>query len=114
MKLQVGFCAFAAICLALTPPLLSTQGDVDSKASKIADQIVRAHESWRSAMTTPGVSISAEQSGHEGKAVMYQLHVTGLPGNRLYSLMSWPVTDKQPSVVMNGVTVGKNGIVSCT
>lgn len=45
--------------------------------------------------------------------VAYNLYVSGLPPNGLYTVMSWPVTEKQPLTLFKGVSVRKDGLVVC-
>jgi hypothetical protein len=37
----------------------------------------------------------------------------GLPAGKTYSLVSWPITEKNPVTVMDGVTVDSSGIAIC-
>ena len=47
------------------------------------------------------------------RLVRYNLYVSGLPSTELYTALSWPVGQAKPSPVMEGVTIGKDGIVMC-
>lgn len=45
--------------------------------------------------------------------VKYYLLVSGLPTDELYTVMSWPVRQQKPQPIMEGVSIGKDGIVMC-
>jgi hypothetical protein len=60
-----------------------------------------------------GHPVQAKEAGHEGSLVRYNLYILGLPTDELYTAVSWPVGQKKPSPVMEGVTIGKGGVVMC-
>jgi hypothetical protein len=49
----------------------------------------------------------------EGSTVQYHLFVHGLPADKLYKLYSWPVSVREPAVQMEGVSIGKDGLLIC-
>jgi hypothetical protein len=49
----------------------------------------------------------------QGSLVKYNLYVSGLPSDELYTALSWPVTQAKPSPLIEGVSLGKDGIVMC-
>lgn len=76
-----------------------------------AKQAVQAHNNWTK-QSSPGASIQAKESSRHPDAVQYRLFVTGLPTDSLYTAWSWPV-NSQPQQVMEGITIGKDGVLSC-
>jgi hypothetical protein len=64
-------------------------------------------------MSTPGAFVQAREVEREGTVVKYALQVIGLPTDEVYTVMSWPVGQAQPSPLMEGVSIGKNGTVMC-
>lgn len=104
-------------CTALTLPLpaLHAQDDATQRnAAQLAQTLIRQHEAWRSKLSTPGASIQAKESGKENGNVLYRLYVTGLPADQLYTVLTWPVNQAKPSQQFEGVSLGKDGLVSCT
>src|SRR6185312_15762259 len=48
----------------------------------------------------------------DGKPVMqYQLKVSGLPNNKFYTLMGWPITIVLPATMMDGLVIATDGTV---
>lgn len=64
-------------------------------------------------MSTPGVVVQANEVERKGKLVKYSLNVIGLPTDELYTVMTWPVGQAEPSVLFEGVSIGQNGIAMC-
>jgi hypothetical protein len=54
-----------------------------------------------------------KEVGRQGSQVQYHLYVSGLPSNALYTAVSWPVSQKKPSPVMEGISLAKDGIAMC-
>jgi hypothetical protein len=114
MKTIVGFLAFAALTLPLLALRARAQDITQEQAAQFAQNLIRQHEAWRSKLSTPGASIQAKESGRENGYVHYRLYVTGLPADKLYTVLAWPVTQAKPSQQFEGVSLGKDGLVSCT
>lgn len=50
----------------------------------------------------------------DGKAVMqYRVKVSGVPKNKFYSLVAWPITIDQPVTMMDGLVIAADGTVGC-
>jgi hypothetical protein len=50
----------------------------------------------------------------DGKPVMqYRLKVSGLPNNKFYTLMGWPITIALPATMMDGLVIATDGTVGC-
>jgi hypothetical protein len=92
----------------------AAQSGPQATAAQLVQALVKQHETWESTLTSPGAAIRARESGRDGAVVRYQLYVTGLPSDRLYTVLSWPVNQAKPGSVMEGVSLGKDGLVSCT
>jgi hypothetical protein len=99
--------AFGSIAV----PAQSTPG---ASVAHIVQSLVAMHEAWSSKLTIPGASITAKEIGRDGSVVRYTLYVSGLPKGRLYTVVSWPVNQLKPTAVMEGVSLGKDGMVMCT
>ncbi len=107
--------ALGTIAVLLTfMPGARGQGMTDEQATKVAQDMARQHEAWRSQLSSPGTSIQAKVFGRDGAVVNYRLYVSGLPADTLYKVMSWPIDEDKPSVAMEGVSLGQDGMVMCT
>lgn len=95
------------------PTLIVGQSDVEARAAEISKALVNGHIAWRSKLSSEGVSIRAKETEKHGGLVKYNLLVSGLPADKLYSVMSWPVVQGKPSTIMEGASIGKDGTLIC-
>jgi hypothetical protein len=114
MKSSAGIFALIVVAIAFASGRSVAQDTAQAQAAQLAQNLVKQHEAWRSKLSTPGASIRAMESGRENGFVKYQFYVTGLPGDKLYTVLNWPVTQGRPSTLFEGVSLGKEGLVSCT
>lgn len=114
MKASTGILAFTALTLVFISIGVCAQDSADAQAAQLAQALVKKHEAWISRLSTPRASIKADESGREKGAVSYRLYVTGLPTDKLYTVVEWPVTQADPVTIAEGVSLGKEGLVSCT
>ena len=105
--------ATVILLLACFSSLNYGQSDVATSAAATSQALVNGHIAWRTKLSSPGASIQVKVVGRQGSLVQYHLYVSGLPSNELYTAVSWPVTQAKPSPVMQGVSLGKDGIVMC-
>jgi hypothetical protein len=69
-------------------------------------------------MVPKGVSIEAKEvarkgsSGH-GLIVQYHIFLKGVPPGTLFKALSWPPNVEKPYVTLEGISVGKDGILMC-
>jgi hypothetical protein len=78
-----------------------------------AESLVRMHEAWGPKASTPNASLSVNESGRSGPVIKFRLIADGVPKEGSYSLVQWPVTQKGPSAVLNGVTLNPSGLAIC-
>ena len=69
-------------------------------------------------MVPPGMSIEAKEVSRKGKSgkdlvVQYHIFVKGVPPDTLFQELNWPPTAEKPSLVLPGISVGKDGILMC-
>jgi hypothetical protein len=69
-------------------------------------------------MVPPGMSIEAKEISREGKSgdnliVQYHIFVKGAPSGTLFQEIQWPVTADKPSPALEGISIGKDGILMC-
>jgi hypothetical protein len=113
MKNAFAWAATVVLLLACFSSLNYGQSDVERRAAATSQALVNGHIAWRSKLSSPGASIQVKEVGRQGSLVQYHLYASGLPFNELYTAVSWPVTQAKPSPVMEGVSLGKDGIVMC-
>jgi len=87
--------------------------DVEARAGEASQALVKGHVAWETKLSSPGASIRAKEIGRQGSVVRYNPYVSGLPSEELYTALSWPVAQAKPSPIMEGVSLGKGGIVMC-
>jgi hypothetical protein len=89
----------------------ASRQDPDAAAKERAWEAVQAHVNWAK-QSTPGARIQVKESSRHPDAVQYRFFVTGLPADALYLAVSWPI-NSAPRQVMKGITIGKDGALTC-
>jgi hypothetical protein len=69
-------------------------------------------------MVPPSTSIEAKEVSREGKSgndlvVKYHIFVKGAPLGTLFKCLNWPPNAEKPSVTLEGISIGKDGILMC-
>jgi hypothetical protein len=69
-------------------------------------------------MVPPGTSIQAKEVSRKGESgrdlvVKYHIFVTGVPANTLFKHVDWAVNAERPTSRLEGISVGKDGILMC-
>jgi hypothetical protein len=69
-------------------------------------------------MVPSGMSIEAREISRKGKSgkdlvVQYHIFVRGVPPETLFQWFQWPVNADKPSSPLQGISVGKDGILMC-
>ncbi len=113
MKIYHSLATNLACLLLCLPIFVYGQTDVEKRALEASQALVNGHIAWRTKLSSPGASIQAKEIARAESLVKYNLYVSGLPTDRLYTLMTWPVGQPKPSPLMQGLSIGKNGIVIC-
>ncbi len=91
----------------------------DSTSTSVADvqdamrNLVRMHNAWGSKGSTPGTSLAIKESSRSGQVIKFRLYAEGLPKDEIYSIVTWPVTQKGPSELVKGVTLDAAGQAIC-
>lgn len=62
---------------------------------------------------TPNASLTLLETGRNGQDLKFHLRTRGLPKDKTYVLMSWPVTQKAPTELFKELTLNANGLVIC-
>jgi len=67
--------------------------------------------------SSPGTSVDVKEiartSNNGGLTVQYHVFVKGAAKDRLYNLLTWPITQTQPSRTLEGLRLADNGLVMC-
>jgi hypothetical protein len=90
--------------------------DDDEKIRPLIDKTVAMHRAWGPKTSSPGTTLMLQESsrGHAGDhtVVKYRVVTSGLPSEKIYSLVAWPL-DGQPRQVLTGIMLNENGIAVC-
>jgi hypothetical protein len=91
----------------------NSQGELNQRVQRLMNLEVGFED-----MVPPGTSIEAKEVSREGSSgnnlvVQYHIFVKGVPPDTLFQQLSWPVNADKPSSPMEGISVGKDGILMC-
>ncbi len=102
----------------LATALLSTVHAQTPRSDADIATIVQAragdYVAWGPQLNQPGTSLALSELSRGSDGVHYKLTATGLPLNRTYQLVSFPITSDLPVVVMEGVSLNDSGVAICT
>ncbi len=100
---------------ALTAPLSMEQEAPPSNedVSNLAASLVRAHQNWGPKASTPDSTLTIKESSRSGNVIRFRLYAAGVPKDTIWSLVAWPVTQKSPTAVLQGVTLDDSGLAVC-
>jgi len=85
----------------------------DANAEELAGRVVKMHEAWGPAASTPNTSLSLKEASREGAVIKVRLYATGVPKQGTYTLVTWPVTQRGPSEALRGITFDESGLAVC-
>ena len=78
-----------------------------------AETLAKLHEAWGPKASTPGASLVIKESVRAGQVISLRLYANGVPKDKVYSLVAWPVTQKGPSEQLGGVMLDASGLAIC-
>jgi hypothetical protein len=84
-----------------------------AEATQLATAMVKANDAWGEKLNSNGAVLTLKETAREGSGISYRLYGKGLPTEHVYALIQWPVTQKEPSGVLTGVTFDKSGLAVC-
>jgi len=95
--------------------LISGQDSVRSNADvpDAATNLVRMHKAWGAGTSTPNASLTIKELSRSGRTIKFNLIAEGVAKDGIYSIVAWPVTQKQPVGVQQGVTLDATGLAIC-
>lgn len=114
MKVNTAVICAVVVALGLSSTAFGQGASADDRnAANAAQALINGHTAWESKLSSTGASIQVKEIERQGSTVKYHLFVSGLPGDELYTVISWPVTQQKPAPLIRGASLGKNGIVMC-
>lgn len=75
--------------------------------------LVKMHNAWGSSASTPNTSLTIQESSRSGCTIKFRLSAGGVAKDEIYSIVAWPVNQKQPIEVQKGVTLDVSGLAIC-
>jgi hypothetical protein len=94
--------------MAQSLPPIKSASDLSAYVNHLTDVQVEFTK-----MIPPGWSIQVKEVSREGSVTQYHVFIQGAPEGWIFQEISWPVTQDEPSVAMEGITIGKDGILIC-
>jgi hypothetical protein len=110
---SVLFCLFLALLSEVNVSAQTTQSTAKSSEQNTAENLVRMHEVWGAKASTPNASLAIKESTRTGQVINLRLIADGVPKDGVYSLVTWPVTQKGPSEMLKGATLDSSGLAVC-
>jgi hypothetical protein len=78
-----------------------------------AQKMIAMHDAWGERASSPNTKLAIVEESRSGDAFRFRLHAKGLPAGTIFNLVSWPVTQREPALVLRGVTFNESGIAIC-
>jgi hypothetical protein len=75
--------------------------------------LVKMHAAWGPKASSPNTRLTIKESTRSGQVIKFRLHAEGLPKDGIFTMVSWPVTQKGPSENLRGVTLDESGLAIC-
>ena len=85
----------------------------DAEATEAATRLIKMHRAWGPSLNRADASISLKELSRSGPIIKYRLLAKGLPHDSKYTLVEWPVTQKDPTENLHGVTLFESGKDVC-
>jgi hypothetical protein len=91
----------------------SVCGQANANAQEAATNLVKMHNAWGPSASSPNASLTIQESSRSGRTIKFRLSAEGVAKDAIYSIVAWPVTQKQPVEVQQGVTLDASGLAIC-
>ena len=89
------------------------QNDVAQDVQQLMDLELGFEQMVPSGMSIEAKEISRQGTSSKDLVVQYHIFVRGAPPNALFQWIQWPVNADKPSSPLEGISVGKDGILMC-
>jgi len=96
--------------------LLSAQpvcGQAKANVPDAVANLVKMHNAWGASTSSPNAKLAIQESSRSGRTMKFRLSAEGVAKDEIYSIVAWPVTQKQPVEVQTGVTLDASGLAIC-
>ena len=80
---------------------------------QLAQKFTRLHETWGAKASSPNMTLAIVEQSHANGVFRYRLQATGIPADTVVTLVAWPVTQREPSENLRGVTFNDAGVAVC-
>lgn len=94
-------------------PVCAALAQTAQGPEQLAQQMSKLHEVWGPLASSPNVSLAFVEESRSGANFRYTLRATGVPPGAVFTLMSWAVTQRGPTEVLDGVTFDDKGVAIC-
>lgn len=74
---------------------------------------VRMHDAWGERSNSPNTTLTIKEASRSADGSQFHLYTTGVPKGTVFSLIAWPITQRGPSEIMEGITVDGDGLAIC-
>ena len=101
------------IVLPLVLGAQSVCGQANANVQDAVANLVKMHNAWGASASSPNASLTIQESSRSGRTIKFRLSAEGVPKDGIYSIVAWPVTQKQPVEVQKGVTLDVPGLAIC-
>jgi hypothetical protein len=91
----------------------SVCGQANENVQDAATNLVKMHNAWGAAASSQNASLTIQESSRSGRTIKFRLLAGGVAKDEIYSIVAWPVTQKQPVEVQKGVTLDASGLAVC-
>lgn len=95
------------IALAVTVPALAQSG------ANALPAPVRMHDAWGERSNSPHTTLTIKEASRSADESQFRLYTTGVPKGTVFSLIAWPITQRGPIEIMEGITVDSDGLAVC-
>jgi len=82
-------------------------------AEQLARQLTNMHDAWGVRASSANMTLAIVQQSHTGAEFRFRLQATGIPAGSVVSLVAWPVTQREPTEALRGVTFNDTGLAVC-
>ena len=101
-----------------TAPPSQTVAPITDEIPPVARQLLEVTLKWLNGeISTPGVTAEIREVSRMNSAgrleVQYHVFVAGAPKDQNYTMVSWPINVRGPSATMEGLSLLKDGLISC-
>ncbi len=104
---------FPALIHAIILLSLTLQGQDNSDTQNAMKGLVNAHNAWGAKMSSPNTSLEIKESSRSGNEMKFRLRAKGMPRDKIYTIVQWPVTHNDPVAIIRGVTLDATGQAVC-